>query len=69
MNTKKIHDTKLQCPHCGHNIHLDVDLSEEQQSFDDECRACGEIIYLHLYRNAADDRLHLQISSGDEQYY
>lgn len=69
MDTEKIHETKVHCPNCGHNIHLDIDLSEEQQDFDDECRACGAVIYLRLYRDAADDRFHLQIRSDDEQYY
>ncbi|MCH8492018.1 MAG: CPXCG motif-containing cysteine-rich protein [Idiomarina sp.] len=69
MNTDKLHDARVNCPHCGHTLHLDIDVSEGEQVFADECRACGDVIYLRLYRDAADDRFHLHVSADDEQYY
>ena len=69
MNTEKLYDAKAHCPHCGHSLHLDIDVSEEPQHFTEECAACGDLFYLHLYRSVGDDKLHLQVSAEDEQIY
>jgi len=65
----QIHSTRVTCPHCASHIHLEVDTSGEDQQYEDECNACGEIIYVRLYRSAADNKFHLEISADDEQYY
>lgn len=69
MSTEGLQDASVECPHCGHHIHLDIELSEDSQRYQDECPACGGDILLEIHRSPADDRLHLRISADDEQYY
>lgn len=69
MSNENLKDTILQCPHCGHNIHLDIDISEEEQNYQDECPACGDSIHIRLGRNLGDDKLHLSVDADDEQIY
>lgn len=70
MNSaNQLRDTILHCPHCGHTIHLDIDISEEEQNYQDECAACGGDIHVRLHREIGDDKLHVQIDANDEQIY
>ncbi|MCC5854941.1 MAG: CPXCG motif-containing cysteine-rich protein [Idiomarina sp.] len=69
MSEERVQDTIVHCPHCGHNVHLGVDLSEDEQDYLDECAACGGEIHLMLYRDIGDDRMHLKVYADDEQYY
>lgn len=69
MNESSVRETTLQCPHCGHHIKLDIDISEEEQDYQDECAACGDDIHVQVYRDIGDDKLHVRIDADDEQYY
>lgn len=69
MSEERIKDTRIHCPHCGHNVHVNVDLSEDEQDYLDECQACGGEIHLHLFLNTGEDRLHLMVDADDEQIY
>lgn len=69
MSEERVQDAVVHCPHCGHNVHVDVDLSEDNQDYMDECQACGGDIHLHLFLSPGDERFHLQINADDEQYY
>ncbi|MCL5050135.1 CPXCG motif-containing cysteine-rich protein [Aliidiomarina maris] len=69
MSEAKVKDTVVQCPMCGHTIHLDIDISVEEQDYQDECPACGESIHVRLHREVGDDRLHVKVDADDEQYY
>lgn len=68
-SSEKLRDTTLHCPQCGHNIHLDIDISEDEQDYQDECAACGSDIHVRLYREIGDDKIHVQVDADDEQYY
>ncbi|RUO25585.1 CPXCG motif-containing cysteine-rich protein [Aliidiomarina minuta] len=68
-DTSKVRDTIVHCPHCGHSIHLDVDISEEEQDYQDECPACGGDIHVRMHRDVGDGKLHLKVDADDEQYY
>lgn len=68
-SSEKLRDTTLHCPQCGHNIHLDIDTSEDEQDYQDECAACGSDIHIRLYREIGDDKIHVQVDADDEQYY
>lgn len=69
MNDSSLREATLQCPHCGHHINLEIDTSEEEQDYQDECAACGDDIHVRLHRDIGDDKLHVRIDADDEQYY
>lgn len=69
MNDEQLRNLSLECPHCGHNIPLEIDTTEEAQDYQDECAACGDSIRVQLYRDVGDDKLHVRIDAEDEQYY
>ncbi|MGX5914038.1 CPXCG motif-containing cysteine-rich protein [Aliidiomarina sp. Khilg15.8] len=65
----ELQDATLHCPHCGHTVHLDVDISEEEQDYQDECRNCGGDIHVRIHRSIGDNKIHLVVDADDEQYY
>ncbi|RUO31667.1 CPXCG motif-containing cysteine-rich protein [Aliidiomarina sedimenti] len=67
--TTQLKDAILHCPHCGHNVHLDIDISEEEQDYQDECAACGGDIHIRIHRDIGDGKLHVSVDADDEQYY
>jgi hypothetical protein len=50
-------------------VHLDVDISEEEQDYQDECRNCGGDIHVRIHRSVGDNKIHLVVDADDEQYY
>ncbi|WP_194755525.1 CPXCG motif-containing cysteine-rich protein [Aliidiomarina indica] len=69
MDDAKLCDARVHCPYCGHTLHLNVDTSEDDQNYQDECPNCGDALYITLHRDISDDKIHLRVHSGDEQYY
>ncbi|RUO36609.1 CPXCG motif-containing cysteine-rich protein [Aliidiomarina sanyensis] len=69
MDDAKLFDARVHCPHCGHTVHLDVDTSEDEQNYEDECPNCGDSIYVTMHREIGDDKIHLRVTADDEQYY
>ncbi|CUS48883.1 MAG: cysterine-rich protein [Idiomarinaceae bacterium HL-53] len=69
MSEERIQDAIVHCPHCGHSVHVDIDLSEDEQDYMDECQACGGEIHLQLSLQPSDEKYHLHINADDEQYY
>ena len=39
----------IVCPHCGHHTSVDIDASQGDQDFYEECMACYNDIHLHLH--------------------
>jgi transcription elongation factor Elf1 len=66
---KNITDKKIQCPHCGHNMHLSLDTTEGDQNYYDECPACCNDIHINMHINQSIDEIELQIDSDDEQVF
>ena len=44
----KIKEQRIECPHCGHHIHLTLDPSEGDQDYYEECPACCMEMHLTL---------------------
>ncbi|WP_438863820.1 CPXCG motif-containing cysteine-rich protein [Neptunicella sp.] len=65
-------DTKhkiIECPHCGHKMHIDLDYSNGDQDYFEDCTNCCNPIHLNLHINELRHTLELNISSDDEQIY
>ena len=46
MNEENLKSVPVKCPHCGHNTFLDIDASEGNQDYQEECSACGDLIHV-----------------------
>lgn len=66
MNIK--HST-ISCPHCGHPMHLDLDFSQGDQDYYEDCSNCCSPIHLNTHINTIDKKLEVAVSSDDEQLY
>lgn len=69
MNADKLHDAGVECPHCGHHIHLSIDASQGEQDYQDECPACGHDIHLEVAVDAVRDKIVVKVRSDDENFY
>lgn len=59
----------IRCPHCGHPVHLDLDCSNGDQDYIEECANCYSPIHLNLHMNDLSRKVELSVSSDDEQVY
>ena len=59
----------IVCPHCGHHTPIELDASQGDQEFYEECMACCNPIHLRLHRDEQRDRLQLYVDADDEQIY
>ena len=66
MKTKA---TTIECPHCGHPMHLDIDFSNGDQDYFEECPNCANEIHLNMHIDELHKKLDVSISGDDEQLY
>jgi transcription elongation factor Elf1 len=66
---KDLADTKIRCPHCGHNIHVLLDTTEGDQNYYDECPACCNDVHLTMHIDQSVDEIQLQVDADDEQFF
>lgn len=59
----------IACPHCGHPIRLEIDRSNGDQAYYDNCPACCQEVHINMHVNEVKHRIELQIDADDEQYY
>ncbi|MDN4501421.1 CPXCG motif-containing cysteine-rich protein [Alteromonadaceae bacterium BrNp21-10] len=59
----------ISCPHCGHSMHIDLDYSNGDQDYFEDCANCCNPIHLNMHINAVSQTLELNVSTDDEQYY
>ncbi|NRA62432.1 MAG: CPXCG motif-containing cysteine-rich protein [Psychrobium sp.] len=57
------------CPHCGHHTHIDLDASNGDQNYYDECTNCCQELHLVTHVNEDDDVLEVKVDADDEQFY
>lgn len=65
-------DYKFQqiiCPHCGHHVMIELDISGGDQDYYDECAACCREIHFNLHIDRVYNKVELNIDSDDEQVF
>lgn len=67
--TTQIKTTRIDCPHCGHPLHAELDTSNGDQDFFDECPNCCKDIHIKLHVDDEHHTIQVSIVSDDEQYY
>jgi len=68
-----VHDhlksTTIECPHCAHHMHLELDFSNGDQDFFEECPNCCRDVHIKLHQDDLHRTLDVNIVSDDEQIY
>ena len=59
----------IVCPNCGHHTRVELDASQGDQEFYEDCMACCNPIHLRLHRDDARDCLQLFVDADDEQMF
>ncbi|ALS98401.1 CPXCG motif-containing cysteine-rich protein [Lacimicrobium alkaliphilum] len=66
MKAKNVH---VDCPHCGHGMHLLLDYSQGDQDYYEDCTNCCHPIRITLHVDEEHSKLSYRINADDEQYY
>lgn len=69
MHEEDLNSVVVRCPHCGHTTALDIDNSEGNQDYQDECSACGDLIHVQLQVDELHNKTKVRIDGNDEQFY
>lgn len=59
----------IECPHCGHHLHLTLDTSAGDQDYYDECPACCRDIHLNMHIDEYQQKIQLAVDADDEQVF
>ncbi|MDP2561668.1 CPXCG motif-containing cysteine-rich protein [Psychrobium sp. 1_MG-2023] len=59
----------ITCPHCGHHTHIELDASNGDQNYYDECTNCCQELHLVTHLDEVKDKLTVVVDADDEQYY
>lgn len=62
-------ETTIQCPYCGHPMHLQLDYSNGDQDYIEDCSNCCNPIHLNLHIDDVAKKLDVKVSADDEQFY
>ncbi|AWL11823.1 hypothetical protein HMF8227_01345 [Saliniradius amylolyticus] len=59
----------IECPHCGHHLHIELDYSQGDQNYYEDCTNCCNPIHLQLHIDEEHKKLSVRIDGDDEQLY
>lgn len=65
----KTKEQRIECPHCGHHLHLVLDPTGGDQNYYDECPACCCDIHLNMHINEEKQTIELAVDADDEQVF
>lgn len=65
----KLISKTISCPHCGNNQKVELDTSDGDQDYYQDCRICCNPIHMRLHLDEARKCAQLYIDSDDEQIY
>lgn len=66
---KEFSNRTVVCPHCGQYITAEIDASNGEQDFYDECSACCNSIHFKLLHDQVHEKYELFIDADDEQIF
>ncbi len=66
MNVKQ---TDIICPHCGHPLHIELDVSNGDQDYYEDCANCCNPIHVKFHIDDQYKNVQVNISSDDDQIY
>lgn len=60
---------KVSCPFCGHQIFIQIESEQQDETFYQDCSACCNPVHLVLHVDEVHHKVQLLIDADDEQYY
>lgn len=66
---KEFANRTILCPHCGHYIVTQVDASNGEQNYYEDCSACCHSIHFKLVEDALHNKYELFVDGDDEQLF
>ncbi|REL26773.1 CPXCG motif-containing cysteine-rich protein [Thalassotalea euphylliae] len=60
---------RIECPHCGHHLHVTLDPSAGDQNYYDECPACCSEIHFVMHIDEIGQKIELHVDADDEQVF
>lgn len=65
----QVKQTDIQCPHCGHRLHIELDHSNGDQDYYEDCANCCNPIHIQLHIDEVNKHIQVNVSSDDDQIY
>lgn len=65
----ELKETTIICPHCGHPMHIQLDYSNGDQDYFEDCPNCCRAVHLNMHLDEERRRLDINVKSDDEQIY
>ncbi|GAB3016576.1 CPXCG motif-containing cysteine-rich protein [Bowmanella dokdonensis] len=65
----KAKTVQIDCPQCGHSLHLLLDYSQGDQDYFEECANCCHSIRITMHVDEERKKLTYRVNADDEQYY
>lgn len=66
---KEFLQKSIVCPLCGHQTQVELDATQGDQDYIEDCLSCGAPIHLRLHRDELMNRLQLFVDADDEQIF
>ncbi|NMP32443.1 CPXCG motif-containing cysteine-rich protein [Thalassotalea sp. M1531] len=66
---ESLEEKRIECPHCGHHLHIVLDPTAGDQNYYDECPACCCDIHLDMHIDEVRQKIDLQVDADDEQVF
>ncbi|QSX35330.1 CPXCG motif-containing cysteine-rich protein [Shewanella avicenniae] len=57
------------CPYCGHHQAVELDTSQGDQEFYNDCHICCNPIHVTMHIDHQHQTIKLHVDADDEQYY
>ncbi len=61
--------TTITCPHCGQPMHIELDYSDGDQDYYEDCANCCNTVHLNMHIDELVKKLDVTVSADDEQFY
>ncbi|WP_333609121.1 CPXCG motif-containing cysteine-rich protein [Arsukibacterium sp.] len=59
----------IDCPFCGHPCHVQIEVTEEDQDYIEDCSNCCNPIHLVVHKDIQHHKVQIFVDAEDEQYY
>ena len=66
---QQLKHSTIICPHCGHHLHIELDFSDGDQDFYEDCANCCNPVHLNMHIDESARKLDVTVSADDEQLY
>ena len=64
-----IQNQAIVCPHCGHHVHVSLDITEGDQDYYESCPNCCNDIHLNMHIDELRKKVQLSVDADDEQVF